>query len=114
MNRCKSGIYQLIYQFFFVAQLNSTKNGGIQIIGTSGVAVAMGFYHYLKYYCKGQRTWAGQQTQLPPTLPVISSPVKITTNDRYIIYAYSQLDLAVSFFVKCFANKSEFARDDCK
>uniref|UniRef100_A0A0B7BFH7 Alpha-N-acetylglucosaminidase n=1 Tax=Arion vulgaris TaxID=1028688 RepID=A0A0B7BFH7_9EUPU len=67
-------------------QLSSTVNGGIQIVGTTGVAVAMGFYHYLKYYCNGQRTWAGQQTQLPPTLPVITSPIRITTNDKFRYY----------------------------
>lgn len=68
------------YNFFF--QLSSANDGNIQINGTSGVAVAMGFYHYLKYFCNGQRTWAGQQTQLPESLPAISSPIKITTNDK--------------------------------
>uniref|UniRef100_A0A2C9K9Q2 Alpha-N-acetylglucosaminidase n=1 Tax=Biomphalaria glabrata TaxID=6526 RepID=A0A2C9K9Q2_BIOGL len=66
-------------------QLSSTENG-IQIIGTSGVAASMGFYYYLKYYCNGQRTWAGQQTELPPLLPVITKPVKVTTNDQFSYY----------------------------
>ncbi|KAH9515418.1 hypothetical protein Btru_014406 [Bulinus truncatus] len=66
-------------------QLSSTANG-IQIIGTSGVAASMGFYYYLKYYCNGQRTWAGQQTELPPTLPVIGEPVKVTSNDQFRYY----------------------------
>jgi alpha-N-acetylglucosaminidase len=67
-------------------QLSSTVDGKIQIVGTSGVAASMGFYHYLKYYCNGQRTWAGQQTQLPTTLPVISTPITITTNDKFRYY----------------------------
>ncbi|CAG5128887.1 unnamed protein product [Candidula unifasciata] len=67
-------------------QLSSTADEKIRIVGTTGVAVAMGFYHYLKYYCNGQRTWAGQQTELPPTLPVINSTVTITTNDKFRYY----------------------------
>ncbi|BFY99944.1 hypothetical protein BsWGS_02985 [Bradybaena similaris] len=67
-------------------QLSSTGDGKIKIVGTTGVAVAMGFYHYLKYYCNGQRTWAGQQTELPTTLPVINSTVTITTNDKFRYY----------------------------
>ncbi|XP_059151841.1 alpha-N-acetylglucosaminidase-like isoform X1 [Physella acuta] len=66
-------------------QLRSTENG-IEVTGTSGVAASMGFYYYLKYYCNGQRTWAGQQTELPPTLPVITTPIKITTNDKFRYY----------------------------
>ncbi|CAG5128828.1 unnamed protein product [Candidula unifasciata] len=67
-------------------ELSSAANGHIQITGTTGVAVAMGFYYYLKYFCSGQRTWAGQQTQLPEILPVINSPMKITTNDKFRYY----------------------------
>ncbi|BFY99942.1 hypothetical protein BsWGS_02982 [Bradybaena similaris] len=67
-------------------ELSSANDGNIQIIGTSGVAVAMGFYHYLKYFCNGQRTWAGQQTQLPELLPAIAVTIKITTNDKFRYY----------------------------
>ncbi|CAL1530342.1 unnamed protein product [Lymnaea stagnalis] len=66
-------------------QLRSTENG-IEITGTTGVAASMGFYYYLKYFCLGQRTWAGQQTELPSTLPVITSPIKVTTNDQFRYY----------------------------
>ncbi|XP_059151903.1 LOW QUALITY PROTEIN: alpha-N-acetylglucosaminidase-like [Physella acuta] len=68
-----------------ISLLRSTENG-IEVTGTSGVAASIGFYYYLKYYCNGQRTWAGQQTELPPTLPVITTPIKITTNDKFRYY----------------------------
>ncbi|XP_067677371.1 alpha-N-acetylglucosaminidase-like isoform X2 [Haliotis asinina] len=59
----------------------------LSITGTSGVAVAMGFYYYLKYYCGGQYTWAGQQVALPAVLPVIASPGKtVTSNDQFRYY----------------------------
>ncbi|XP_046550249.1 alpha-N-acetylglucosaminidase-like isoform X2 [Haliotis rubra] len=59
----------------------------LSITGTSGVAVAMGFYYYLKYYCGGQYTWAGQQVALPAVLPAIASPGKtVTSNDQFRYY----------------------------
>jgi len=67
-------------------KLSSIGDGRVLIEGTTGVAVTMGFYHYLKYWCKAQRTWAGQQTELPPQLPTITKPVLITTNDRFRYY----------------------------
>ncbi|XP_012942157.1 alpha-N-acetylglucosaminidase, partial [Aplysia californica] len=67
-------------------RLSSTKDGKILIEGTTGVAVSMGLYYYIKYWCNAQRTWAGQQTELPPTLPVIEKPVVITSNDRFRYY----------------------------
>ncbi|XP_046550254.1 alpha-N-acetylglucosaminidase-like [Haliotis rubra] len=57
----------------------------LSITGTSGVAVAMGFYYYIKYYCGGQFTWAGQQIALPAELPKVSA-VTITSNDRFRYY----------------------------
>lgn len=83
--------HELMSGIILLLQLSTASNGSVQIVGTSGVAAAMGFYYYLKYYCKGQRTWAGQQTQLPPTLPVIGSPVKISTNDKYVKFFRNHL-----------------------
>jgi len=67
-------------------KLRSSEDGDLSIEGTSGVAASMGFYHYLKYWVRGQRTWGGQQTQLPDVLPVLEAPVVITTNDRFRYY----------------------------
>ena len=53
----------------------------------------MGFYHYLKYYCDGQRTWAGQQTELPAVLPALKTAIKVTTVDRSVIVRVPNLDL---------------------
>ncbi|XP_012945530.1 alpha-N-acetylglucosaminidase [Aplysia californica] len=67
-------------------KLSSIEGGRILIEGTSGVAVSMGFYHYLKYWCNAQRTWAGQQTELPATLPLLDKPVVVTTHDKFRYY----------------------------
>ncbi|KAK6188714.1 hypothetical protein SNE40_004838 [Patella caerulea] len=64
-----------------------TENGVQKISGSTGVAVAMGFYYYIKYYCNGQFTWAGQQVNLPVNLPTIPSPgITKTTIDRFRYY----------------------------
>ncbi|ESO95231.1 hypothetical protein LOTGIDRAFT_144735, partial [Lottia gigantea] len=44
-------------------------------------------YYYIKYYCGGQFTWAGQQINLPTPLPVVPSPgITKTSNDRFRYY----------------------------
>lgn len=59
----------------------------VTITATSGVAAAMGFYHFLKTRCGCQYTWAGSQLNLPVTLPVIPSPgITVTSNDRFRYY----------------------------
>ncbi|XP_055956455.1 alpha-N-acetylglucosaminidase isoform X1 [Patella vulgata] len=64
-----------------------TENGVQKISGSTGVAVAMGFYYYIKYYCNGQYTWAGKQVNLPVNLPTIPSPgLTRTTLDRFRYY----------------------------
>ncbi len=36
----------------------------IEITGTTGVAVAMGYYYYLKNYCNSHISWAGNQVPI--------------------------------------------------
>ncbi|XP_069126056.1 alpha-N-acetylglucosaminidase-like [Argopecten irradians] len=61
-----------------------TSGSYVNITGTTGVAVAMGLYYYLTNHCGCQYTWAGQQMDIPSTLPNVPSPgIKITTNDRF-------------------------------
>ncbi|GFN94101.1 N-acetylglucosaminidase, alpha [Plakobranchus ocellatus] len=67
-------------------KLSSVENGRIKITATGGVAAAMGFYHYLKYFCYGQITWAGKQTMLPPVLPPLKTAVTISTLDKFRYY----------------------------
>ncbi len=54
------------------------------IIGTSGVAVAWGFYYYLSQYCNCQISWGGRQLSLPAVLPLLPPEgVSVTSNDRF-------------------------------
>ncbi|XP_069126047.1 alpha-N-acetylglucosaminidase-like [Argopecten irradians] len=65
----------------------SSFGSHVNITGTTGVAVAMGLYYYLTNHCGCQYTWAGQQMDIPSTLPNVPSPgIKITTNDRFRYY----------------------------
>ncbi|XP_057318664.1 alpha-N-acetylglucosaminidase [Microplitis mediator] len=56
----------------------------IKIVGSSGVAVAWGFYYYLKNYCNCHIAWEGQQIELPIILPDVNE--KIISNDRFRYY----------------------------
>ena len=58
----------------------------VLIEGTTGVAAAMGFYHYLKYFCHSQFTWAGSNLNLPDPLPMLPNQFNVTTNDRFRYY----------------------------
>lgn len=52
------------------------KDGKIQIIGTSGVAAAYGFNHYLKYYLKSQVSWETTNINIPKELPAVNIHIK--------------------------------------
>ncbi|XP_076164710.1 N-acetyl-alpha-glucosaminidase isoform X2 [Ptiloglossa arizonensis] len=56
----------------------------IEILGTSGVAVAWGLHYYLKNYCNVHVSWDGNQLDLPKTLPNVH--VTVTSNDRFRYY----------------------------
>ncbi|XP_025109026.1 alpha-N-acetylglucosaminidase-like isoform X2 [Pomacea canaliculata] len=63
-----------------------TVDSKLQITGSSGIAVAMGFYFYLKYYCNSQFTWGGQNINLPDPLPAVKGTVTTTAQDRFRYY----------------------------
>ncbi|GFR64270.1 N-acetylglucosaminidase, alpha [Elysia marginata] len=67
-------------------ELSSLENGKVKIVASGGVAAAMGFYHYFKYFCNGQRTWAGKQAELPSILPTLKTPIKISSLDMFRYY----------------------------
>ncbi|XP_047117354.1 alpha-N-acetylglucosaminidase isoform X1 [Schistocerca piceifrons] len=56
----------------------------VRIIGTSGVAAAWGFHHYLKYYCGCHVSWEATQLNLPQALPEVN--ITITSRDRFRYY----------------------------
>lgn len=74
----------------------TTNNGVLTIEGTSGVTVAFGLNYYLKYYCKKQLSWAGDQLgNLPKPLP--SLPVEGLTLNAGVKYRYYQNVCTVSY-----------------
>ena len=62
----------------------STNDGSIKVTGSTGVAAAAGFYHYLKYWCFAHISWSGSHINIPIELPLVSSPIKKVFHDRYI------------------------------
>ncbi|XP_035699107.1 alpha-N-acetylglucosaminidase-like [Branchiostoma floridae] len=63
-----------------------TVGSKIVIRGTTGVAAAHGFNHYLKYYARCQVSWTVQQVHLPGVLPPVTPAVTIVTVNRYRYY----------------------------
>ena len=55
---------------------------GLVIYGTSGVAVASGFHHFLKYVCGAHVSWSGNQLNIPDPFPQVLHPVRITSPQR--------------------------------
>nr|CAB3264194.1 alpha-N-acetylglucosaminidase [Phallusia mammillata] len=50
------------------------SNNILHITGSSAVAIAYGFNHYLKYFCRKQMSWTGDQMgDLPKPLPAVPS-----------------------------------------
>lgn len=66
-------------------QLKS-EGSTIHITGTSGVAAAWGFQHYLKYYCSCHVSWSGDQLNIQHPLPPVSPALVITSNDKFRYY----------------------------
>nr|CAD7395903.1 unnamed protein product [Timema cristinae] len=56
----------------------------VAITGTSGVAAAWGFHHYLKYHCMCHVSWEADQLNLPAALPAAN--ITVTSADRFRYY----------------------------
>lgn len=65
-----------------VCELRSTKNNMVVVTGSSGVAVASGFYNYLKYFCNCHVSWSGVQLDLPSPLPKLTGVLRISSPHR--------------------------------
>lgn len=71
------------------------KDGKVKIIGSSGVGVAFGFNHYLKYYCNKQMSWSGDNLAgVPNPLPDTKGTV---TLDAGVKFRYYQNVCTVSY-----------------
>ena len=66
----------------FFEYVTNTADGKLVITGTSGVAAALGFSHFLKYSCHCHVSWSGNQVNIPDPFPVVKTPVRITSPNR--------------------------------
>lgn len=67
-----------VFRFEFIDYENDkdvfeleSKSGYIYIRGSSAVAIASGFNHYLKEFCKVHFSWCGNQMRFPEELPYV-------------------------------------------
>ncbi|XP_077315589.1 alpha-N-acetylglucosaminidase [Lithobates pipiens] len=67
-------------------RLSSVAGGKLLVVGSSGVAAATGCYSYLKSYCGCHISWSGVQLRLPSSLPIVPSPITVTTPNRFRYY----------------------------
>ncbi len=63
-----------------------SQNSKIVLRGSSGVALASAFYHYLSEYAHCQITWNGTNLKLPATLPAVKGKIKKETPYDYRYY----------------------------
>ena len=73
----------------------SSAGGKPRIKGTGTVALATGFYHYLKYYANCSVSVGAQQLTLPSTLPLPSrsvhpSPLQFHWFGSFMANSYTQ------------------------
>lgn len=66
----------------------SDKDGKINVKGNSGVNIAMGINHYLKYFCNVHISQVGNQTKMPKVMARVNTPVHKETKAKYR-YAYN-------------------------
>ena len=64
--------------FSIIVKISTTPLDEIEIVGTSGVAVAWGFNYYLKNYCNSHIGWEGARIDIPNAWPQVD--VTITSN----------------------------------
>lgn len=92
----------------FIFQLIKHENNNtVEIIGSTGVAVAWGFHHYLKYYCNCHISWEADQLNLPIILPSVN--ISVVANDRfdlsiYVVIYYSIQLYTLLFYYKFISN----------
>ncbi|WP_231491581.1 alpha-N-acetylglucosaminidase [Pedobacter sp. Leaf170] len=63
-----------------------SKQNKIVLRGSSGVAIASAFYHYLTEYAHCQITWNGTNLKLPAKLPLLGKKVRKLTPYEYRYY----------------------------
>lgn len=73
--------------------LKTNRSEKVEIQGSTGVAAAKGFYHYLKYFCGCHVSWDGEQLNLPDVLPEadveLQAPSSIVYYQNVCTWSYS-------------------------
>lgn len=62
------------------------KNNKVLLRGNNPVSLATAFNQYLKYYCRAQVSWTGDQLKLPKQLPLPEKTKRNTINGKYRVY----------------------------
>ena len=73
----------------------SDDDGKIKIIGNSGVSLAVGLNHYLKYYCKVNISQVGDRVVMPEKVVPVGKTVRKETKTK-VRYAYNYCTLSYS------------------
>ena len=71
-----------------VFELESPKNGELNIYGSSAIAIAVGLNWYLKHVCKYHISWCGRQRnlQVADIKPITGGRKKVILPHRHIVY----------------------------
>ena len=77
---------------YFEITNNKSK---IKITGNSGVSIAVGLNHYLKYYCKVNISQVGDSVVMPEKIVPVDAPVHKETKTK-VRYAYNYCTLSYS------------------
>ena len=64
--------------------LKTEGDDDVKIVGSTGVAVAWIFHHYLKYYCNSHISWETSQLDNCQQFPVVN--VTLEANDLFRYY----------------------------
>ena len=60
-----------------------TIDNKLAVTGTTGVAAAWAFHHFLKYFCKAHISWTGNQLgTIPKPLPPVTQQLKVVVPHR--------------------------------
>ena len=61
-----------------------SKGARIVLRGNNGVAIASAFHHYLKYSCRCDISWCGDQLEIPAKLPAVGTKVRCVSPHAYL------------------------------
>ena len=77
----------------------STVDGKVHVKGNTGVSLATGINHYLKYYCNVHISQVGDQVSMPASAPAIDGVIhKETKAEVRYSYNYCTLSYSMAFW----------------